>query len=141
MSFVKHVMLGFVLMSFITFGILSVVGSMNANYGQDMQVDDNTQNYLNNVQDVTASLESGLQPDKISESTGLSGLFDRIVAGGSLTANVFSAMFIKMPLLMNQGISVALAPLGLQWAAIFIQIAAGVIFIIAFVKFVLGREP
>ena len=139
MSFIKNALFGFLILVIITTGFNFFIGSMNQNYNQNLQIDDNSQSYLNDVQNVTSSLEASLRMEDVSQGSGFVGDIQRFIAGGKLTANVLYVSFTAIPKLLYSGVESSLEPLGLTWVAPIIIAAIAVTIAFIAIKFVLGR--
>lgn len=141
MGFIKQLLIGFIVFSFIMFGFFNFLGDMNSNYGQNKQLDENTTKYVDRVTKVTKNLEDSMDADHIAFGVPVVG---DLISGGIIATNIFKVIIADIPSLAAEGASVGTSQFestGLGWIKGFILAAVGILVVFAVIKFIMGREP
>lgn len=145
MSFLKNLMTGVILFSFISTGFILLINDLNTNYSSSYELDGGNQAYLNKIDNLTSRVdfltsEMNSSMSAQSISTGEIGTFEKFILGGKIAAGIFSTI-INLPGLIFETIALSVGILNIpNWVVGFISLIVWVSIIFSIGAFLMGRR-
>lgn len=135
MGFIKNSLIGFIVLSIIMVGMYSFLGDLNNTYNAGVTYTNQTGDYNSQIENMSSNIQKKLDVQSIS-----SGGADSIWTNWKILANVFSVL-LDVPNLFITSISTSLEVIGVSgWITGIIFTTVTILFALAFLKYVLGKE-